>query len=339
MNDIKEIKQKWPKDYLRIDFSVGDICNFQCWYCWPEAHAAEYKWPDFDLLVKNLSYLLDYYIENTEKKRFEICMLGGEVTHWPRFLDFINYFKTNYNCIINLITNGSKKISWWEKAAPFLDYVLVSHHQKFSKIDHNRELLDLLYEKNVIGVVTVLMDPTEWEGCLQSIEFYKKSKHKWSIRYGQLIHDQVNYTEEQKKVIQKLRARRANIFWFLFNNKLPRISPTIIYENNKKITVPDNYIMLNRLNNFNGWECNVGLDWFAIKIDGSISGTCGNPLFREHQKFNLYSDNFTTVFKPKIAPTTCLQSGCWCGLETNMPKRKKDTSSSKKIIPIYENRP
>ena len=91
--EIIEVKQNWPKGYFRIELSLGDICNYQCWYCWPEATAAKHKWPDFILLTKNLSFLLDYYIKNTDKRKFEISLLGGESTHWKDFIPFIKYFK------------------------------------------------------------------------------------------------------------------------------------------------------------------------------------------------------------------------------------------------------
>jgi organic radical activating enzyme len=334
---IKEVHQTWPSDYLRIDISLGDICNFQCWYCWPEAHAAEHKWPDYDLLVKNLSHMLDYYIKHTNKKRFEFCMLGGEVTHWSKFLDFIRYFKERYDCIFNLISNGSKKLSWWKEAAPYLDYVLISHHQKFSKVEHNRDLLDFLYEQGIIGVTTILMDPTEWEGCLETAEYYKKSKRRWSIRYGELIHKDVNYTHEQKAVIANVRARSSNPLWFWRYNKIPRTDTYVTDMHGKRKKVTDNYIRLNRLNEFKGWECDVGVDWLAIKIDGLVKGTCGNMLYNDTEAFNIYDADFTDKFAPIITPTICTQSGCWCGFDTNMPKRKVDFTTKYKVIPIHAN--
>lgn len=337
MKEIIEVKQKWPDDYLRIEFSAGDICNFQCWYCAPDLHAAEYKWPDYDTLIVNLSHMLDYYLEHTNKKRFEFCMLGGEITHWPKFLDFMQYFKERYTCIFNLISNGSKKISWWEKAAPYLDYVLISHHQKFADAHHNAKVLDLLYEQGVIGVVTVLMDPTEWDGCLDAVEVYKTSKHRWSIRYGEVIHPTVKYTDEQKALIETVRARRPNIFWFLWNNKTPRLNPKVVDVDYKTTKVSDSYIILNRLNEFYGWECNLGVDWLAIKIDGTVTGTCSNPLYKEAVTYNIYDKDFRSKFTPTIGPSLCVQTKCWCGFDASMPKRKIDFTTKHKVIPIHVN--
>jgi len=335
--EIIEVKQKRPKDYLRIDYSLGDICNFQCWYCWPEAHAAVQKWPDLELVKKNLSYLLDYYIAHTEKRRFEISVLGGEVTHWKYFIEFMKYFKERYDIRFTIITNGSKSLEWWKEAKKYLDYVYVSHHQRFSKKEHNRDLLDYLYNQNIIAVSGVLMDPNCWEDCMETIEYFKKSKYSWSIRYVQLIHEKVSYTEEQNTIIAKLRARNANIFYFLKNNPSPRTNTKIVYENGKTQSVKDNHIILQRINNFKNWECSLGVDWLAIKINGDISGTCGNLLYKKENTYNLYDVDFSKKFKPEITKTICTQTGCWCGFEANMAKRKIKNNDNKKVIPIYAN--
>jgi hypothetical protein len=40
---------------------------------------------------------------------------------------------------------------------------------------------------------------------------------------------------------------------------------------------------INRMNNFKGWECDLGVDWIAFKIDGSVSGICGNSLYANNE--------------------------------------------------------
>lgn len=320
--EIIEVKQNWPNRYFRIEVTLGDICNYQCWYCWPEAHAAKYKWPNFDILTKNLSHLLDYYIKNVDIKKFEIALLGGESTHWKEFIPFIKYFKEKYNCIFTLITNGSKKLDWWREAVTYLDQVTISHHQKFSNIIHLRELADLLYESNVLVNITVLMDPTLWNECLESIEFYKKSRKRWTIRMHELLQDKVAYTTDQLAMISKLRVRSSNPFYFLKVNKMYKSKVTVIDSTNKKKNVTDNYLLHNRLNSFNEWECNLGVNWLSIKVDGTITGACGNHLYSLDNFYNIYDLDFIEKYQPKIKTTTCKQQTCWCGTEINMSKRK-----------------
>jgi len=334
--NIIEVKQNWPNGYMRVDVALGNICNYKCWYCWPGSNEGTHKWPDFDLLVKNLSHVLDYYIEHTDKRKFDFNLLGGEVTHWKRFIDFIKYFKERYDCIFTLTTNGSKKLSWWEEAAPYLDYVGISSHHEFADLVHLRNLADLLYKKNVIVVVKVLMDPYAWDKCMDAVDYYKGSEKRWTIRYLEIIEtEKVNYTQEQNKIISKLRARGPNLFWFFKNNKSYRSKVTVVDDKNKTHKIKDHAIVLDRLNNFKGWECNVGIDWIAIKIDGSVSGICGNPLYGKAEILNIFDPEFNSKFHPTIKPSICETNSCWCLFESNMPKKK--LNSPNKIIPIYAN--
>lgn len=320
--EIIEVKQNWPNGYFRLDFSIGNICNYKCWYCWPGSNEGNYKWPDFDLTVKNLSHILDYYIKNSNKKKIEINLLGGEVTHWKNFIPFIKHFKDRYNCVFSLITNGSKKIDWWKQAAPYLDQVTLSHHQEWCNKEHLREVADLLYESNVLVDVTLIMDPKLWDDCLEAIEYYKKSRKKWSIRMHEALQDKIIYTEEQRKLMSKLRARSSNPFYYLKVNKLFRSKVTVIDDKNKKHKLKDQQIINDRLNCFYGWECDLGVEWLAIKTNGDVTGSCRNNLYNSDVSYNIYDVDFIKKFQPSIVPTICKQSGCWCGFEADMHKKK-----------------
>ena len=328
--NIKEVKQNWPEDTMRIDLTLGNFCNYKCWYCWPGCNEGNHKWPEFDLFVNNLSYLLDYYLNNTNKRKFDFHIMGGEITHWPKFFDLIEYFKSRYDCIFTLTTNGSKKLEWWDKAAPYLDYVTISSHHQFCDPYHVRDVADLLYERNVIVNTVVLMDPFAWDKCMGHIEIYKGSRRKWSIRYLEIIDQQhVQYTEEQKNILNKLRARRANLWWFLKNNKSYKSRVKVVDENNKTHKVGDQAVVLDRLNNFKGWECSVGVNWIAVKLDGTVSAICSNGLYAEGVTYNIFKEDFIEKFHPTIAPAICTRDACWCMFEANMPKRK--------VIPIHAN--
>lgn len=335
--EIIEVKQNWSAEVMRIDLTLGNFCNYKCWYCWPGCNEGDKKWPDFDTFTNNLCHLLDYYKTNTNKKKFDFHIMGGEITHWPRFFDLIKFFKERYDCIFTLTTNGSKKLEWWEKAAPYLDYVSISSHHQFCDPKHVSDVADLIYKSNTIVNVIVLMDPFEWDKCIEHINIYKKSKYKWAIRYLEIIHDKVQYTEQQRKILATLRARRANLWWFFKNNKSYRSSVKVVDTNNKVHKVSDEKIILDRMNNFKGWECSVGVNWIAIKLDGTVSAICSNGLYANGETFNIFQPDFIEKFNPHIQPTICKTDACWCMFETNMPKRKITQTPNQKIIPIYAN--
>lgn len=320
---IIEIKQKgWNPKLLRLDLTIGNICNYKCWYCWPGSNEGNIKWPDFDTLVGNLSFLLDYYINNTNKKKFDIHVMGGEVTHWKRFSELIKYIKDRYDCVFTLTTNASKSMEWWETAYPYLDYVGISVHHQYSDPEHIKKVADMLYEKNVYVVTMVLMDPFAWDKCMDVVKILKTSKHRWTIRYNEIIHMTVAYTEDQNRILKKQRARFTNPWYFYKSNKSYQSNVIVVDEKNKSHSFKDNEILLKRLNNFKSWECDVGVDWIAVKADGHVSGICGNGLYGEEKIYNIYDEDFKLKFSPKITSTICKQECCWCGFETNMPKRK-----------------
>jgi len=327
--NITEVKQNWREDTMRIDLTIGNICNYKCWYCFPGCNTGDIKWPDFDSFVENLSHMLDYYIEMTSKTKFDFHVMGGEITHWKKFQEFIVYFKTRYNCIFTLTTNGTKKLSWWEEMAPYLDYVILSSHHEFVDPVHLSNVADLLYEKNVIVTTIVLMDPFAWDTCMSHVNYYTTSKHRWSIRYMEIVEQsKVKYTDEQKAILNKGRARSPNLFWFFKNNKSSRSNVRVVDEAGKTHKLKDHEIIHNKLNNFNGWECNLGIDWIAIRMDGTLTGLCSNKLYGKQEQYNIFDANFKEKFQPLIEPAKCERTECWCMFEANM---------TKKVIPIYVN--
>lgn len=331
--DLIKVHNNWRDDVLNIDINLGNYCNYKCWYCWPGSNSGTHKFPNIDVIKNNISHFINYYKEHTNKKIFDVHFCGGEPTHWKDFPEFIKFLKDNFNCLISMTSNGSKKLDWWKQNAKYFDRIHMSCHHEFVKIEEYRELCDYLYEQNVVVSVSVMMDPRAWDRCLGLVEYLKGSKRKWTIRYVELIDPTIEYTEEQKKVLAKHRARRVNQFFFWRNNKYYRSSVTATDSNNKKHKLQDNEILLRRLNNFYGWECSVGVNWVNVAMTGEIAGTCNQTLYGNDFSYNLYDDDFIEKFNPEIKPAICSKTSCVCSVETVMPKQKINTS--KKVIPIY----
>lgn len=335
MQNIIEIKQNLNKNLIRIGIILSNYCNFKCWYCWPGANEGTIKYPDLDVIVPNLAHFLEYYKKNTSKTKFDFNLAGGEPTNWKQFIPFVSYFKEHYDVKMTVHTNGSRKLDWWAKAYPYLDNVAISVHHEFVDVNHVREVADFLYSKNVPVYAQVLMDPLHWDKCISIVEELKKSRYHWSIRYNEVVHPTLAYTKEQQDIINSVRARGQLWWWFLLHNRSYIIKTVIVDENNKTKTVSENHILLNKLNKFKGWQCNLGIDWVNIGNDGSITGYCPNKLFNIDTAYNLFDLDFKEKFNPIIVPVTCEQDACVCVLDTNMPKKKiNNTVAQKKIIPI-----
>ena len=323
---LVKIENGWDKNVLGIDLSVGNVCNYKCWYCFPGANEGNHKFPEYETFKHNITHLLNHY-KNNGKKIFNISFVGGEPTHWPKLIEFIKHLKENFNCVISMTTNGSKPLDYWQKIVPYFDRIQMSCHHQYVDIKKFRDVCDYMYEQNVIVSASVMMDPNAWDTCLDLVKYLKQSKKRWTIRYVELLGESITYTAEQTAVLNLHRARGPNLFWFWKNNKTYMSKVVATTDSGNKIKMKDNGLLLNRLNNFYGWECNLGVDWVHVSFDGKISGTCGQLLYNQNTSYNLRDLNFIEDFNPTIQPVICKQLSCNCMAETNMPKLKS--------IPIY----
>jgi len=337
--NIVEIKQPgWDAELFWIHLEISNICNYKCWYCFPGYNSGTIKWPDYTTLVKNVSYLIDYYLQHTNKKKIAIHFLGGEVTHWKQFKDVIKFFKEQYDAIIELTTNASKDIKWWDEMYTNLDNVYISVHREYADSTHINNVADFLYEKDVYVEANVFMDPLAWDTCEQIAIALTNSKYNWTINRREIIHNESQrYTDDQEKLLRSETVRKSNKHTGFTLSPVSNNYYTIAIDQTQ-VEHRFNYkdLLSYKLHTFKGWECDVGIDWLSIQSNGVISGICGNKLYNSGTTYNIYDTNFIESFSPTITSTQCNLDYCWCILETNMPKRKINSAgiTSKKIIYI-----
>jgi hypothetical protein len=129
------------------------------------------------------------------------------------------------------------------------------------------------------------------------------------------------YTAEQNKLLMQARVRSTNPIFFFMNNKSLVSKTQIVDTTGKSHTVDAHRIVLDRINKFNGWECNLGIDWLDARPDGSLGGSCQNNLFNQSTRYNILDSNFPEKFQPELIPTICHTNDCWCAFDAAMPKK------------------
>jgi organic radical activating enzyme len=322
MKEIVKIETMEPKNRLRIEFMIGNYCNYKCWYCGPYANGGNTRWPnDYEFLLKNFKHLLDFYIDNG-RDNFEVNLLGGEPSLWPNVSKFARDLKELYNVKVTMTTNGSRTLRWWEQNADSFDKILFSYHHKEADLEHYIQVLDTVYDKGIPINSLVMMDPTVWDECVQAIEKMKESRRSWFICAMEVHPPQ--YTPEQRNFFKKHIKRRPPIYRLLkdeYENIL-KGKTKVVYKDGRKEKIERNYLSCNDLNNFKGWMCNIGIENINIQKDGKITGICGNYVYGEERFYNLYDPNFAEVFQPKLKPSLCTKTGCWCQPEMLMTKWK-----------------
>jgi organic radical activating enzyme len=273
--------------------------------------------------------LLDEYTKNG-KNKFTVNYLGGEPTLWNKLPDLLRCIKEKHSIFSSITTNASRKINWWKENADVFDKVFISVHREFSNIEHIIEVADLLYEKNIVCAVNVMMDHKDFDKCVDMVENLKHSKHKWPIQ-AKLVHLDgiVNYTEMQKKYIEDNPKRWPNWFWFFKNRKEAVLKrKTKIKSNNRWKTVPNNYFMLNGINHFKGWECNLGIDHLYIDKNGNLTGTCGHKIWNNNEYYNLYDNHLYKKIKMELSPVICKNNDCLCQAEVCLAKKQLQSNQN-----------
>ena len=81
--NIVQVWNPQPKEVLRIEFMIGNTCNFSCWYCFEGSHEGTHRWTDdMDQLVLNFKHLFEKY-RAIGKTKLELHIVGGEPTLLP----------------------------------------------------------------------------------------------------------------------------------------------------------------------------------------------------------------------------------------------------------------
>jgi organic radical activating enzyme len=318
--ELIRVKSSWKRTDLRIEFVLGNLCNWKCWYCFPGSNEGTHRFPDFDLTVQNLLHLIRHYKQNG-KKRFFLHIIGGEPTLWPKLGEFAEIFSKE-GCVISISTNGSRTLRWWREYGKYFSKVILSCHHEQMDLKHNIEVADILYESNCIVDASVLMDPTAWDKCIGIVQGLRNSKHRWPIVANEVFHETLNYNPAQKKYLNGFIKRIPNLWYYFKNNKHPSDNTTAIFSNGNRKFVKPNWIILQKLNNFKDWVCNLGVDSLAISKTGELTGSCNETLYNIDTRYNLYQLDFVEKFNPEIKPVVCTKESCWCQPEANLRKYK-----------------
>jgi len=322
MKQLIKISDNEPR-LLQIFYDLGNTCNYQCWYCFPDSNSGTVKWPDADVIKHNIVHVVNYYLESGIVDDVAIYFLGGEPTLWSRLHEVLKFVKENSKCKICVLTNGSRTLRWWEEYGQYFDNVGISVHHERADPAHIIAVSEILHKKGVFVYNDVMMDPNAWDKCVRIIEQLKTSKKRWVVMAKTLhINGVTSYSEDQHKYLKNKIKRYPSFSQLLKLLKLPRKKFTAYYSNgSKKTTSNDAYFRMGSTN-FNGWECNLGVNYLWIGRDGLITGTCRQKLYGLVEYFNMNDPLLPTKFSPTIQPVICEQTNCLCGGEISLPKRR-----------------
>jgi molybdenum cofactor biosynthesis enzyme MoaA len=317
-NKIKIISNTFPPELLRIEFMLGNLCNYRCSYCFPGSNEGDLPWAEPEIVIKHFDHMLRHYIKNG-KTKFSMYLIGGETTLWRGMEEFCTHVKKNFDIYIQVSTNATRSVRWWKENGTLFDHVAISVHSEEADPDHIIQVADALFELGIFVNADVLMAPDNFDKCKENLEKLKSSKHPWPIVtkpvYYKGKHQYDDHT--QLEFLEQPYKRIPPMDWYHKTHKKPPTQTVLKYQDGKIETLEgDGYLIANDLNHFYGWKCNIGVDTVKIFADGKITGNCQHKLYGMDEYYNLYDPNFVEKYAPNIVPVTCSKILCPCAPET-----------------------
>ena len=314
MKNIKVIKTKY--DMLVIDWILSNICNYKCSYCGPSSNGGYFKWPSLD----ECKIAIDRIKKQSNHKYRFYTLLGGEPTLWKDFRSICELIKNDDdNTVINILTNGYRSISWWDKTKLVLDKVSISFHHQYANSNHIIDVVNCIND-SCQTTVQLLFDKDNFNKCednfwkiLEGINGVEKRipviPKKLQTTFGG--HEWMKYTDEQKEKLSSM---------FEFSKKIVPIKRNIcslgmkvIYDDNTEEQVGNHELILINKNKFKNWKCKIGQDLIVIRDNKVyLSNACNtNKTLGDIQNFKLLDK-----------PIICKYDECTCGSDIEITKWK-----------------
>tara|TARA_B100000214_G_scaffold360115_1_gene322213 strand:+ start:1017 stop:1961 length:945 start_codon:yes stop_codon:yes gene_type:complete len=283
-------------DTTIIDWVLGNYCNFQCSYCFPNANTGTCRVPRLDInLKRNIFHLLDQ-IDSTGKQKVSFHFGGGEPTLYRDIIPLMEFvYPLGY---ISFVSNGSRTVRWWKQNVQYINHVLFSYHSEYTDLNHMMNVIETI-EDTVDINVHVMVNPKLFDKCVQA---YKTLSSKFSnvdIQLKLLREDgrTITYTKEQYKIINENLSKPES-----------KPSATVNCEGTKSSFKLHHIKDLS--GNFTGYNCYAHHDFLQIDKRGNVGKmSCGQDFAT---RSNIYSKNFIDKFTLPKSHVVCQQEICGC---------------------------
>ena len=286
-----------PMDNIRVQWNMGNQCNFECEYCPSILHDGSRPWLSIDTYLKTVDKICSHY--NALNKRVDFEIIGGEVTVMRGFEDIIRKI-SEYNTHSVVFTNASRTVNWWNKAKEYLDGVVITWHPASMSKQH---LIDVINE--IKHHVTIDINIAGIAGQVEQLGNDVEELRNLFLDCNRNRYDNVSICV--KTMYAKLLGRNSKqeTYWPYTESEQavlgrpgikPRPSPPpdpnapqpdptawmteFLYDDGTAKYVQSHQIINEGLNSFKGMKCHLGFESVNIDANGDIySSWCGAKHF------------------------------------------------------------
>jgi organic radical activating enzyme len=146
---------------LQIEWTLGNTCNYNCSYCLPILHNNSFPWINLDESKTFIDKLHNHY-SKLGITDYIWKFGGGEPTLYKDFAELCVYINSKPNNYIIPITNGSRKLHWWQEHAKNFFAVHFSIHPEFVDPNHIVAVCDNLIEQKIDDALTPALTDNMW---------------------------------------------------------------------------------------------------------------------------------------------------------------------------------
>jgi len=282
---------------VKIEWNLGKRCNYDCGYCPSVIHDNTSPHTDINILKAAVDRLPD---------NARISFTGGEPTVHPQFEELISYC-VNVKGIkwINVTTNGTR--------SPLYYFKLPVNHIVFSlhfENDWDRVL------NNIIRYSSSDVEPGMRKPCMINVMAHPDKMTEVRLATLRLERNNIPYairrirwTNDDHNIFDDMRYDQNDLDWLL--SKDATAEPNTIIDSEIKMHAND--IIKKHMNQYKGWNCNIGLESLMINWDGEVHrATCrvGGSLG------NIYTGTFEIPTESVI----CTRDYCTCAADIPITK-------------------
>lgn len=288
---------------IRVQWNMGNSCNYDCVYCPPILHDGSRPWLPLDIYIATIEKICNHY--NNIGRRVDFELIGGEVTVIPGFEQIMKTISA-YNTTSTVFTNASRTIKWWSNAKHYIDSAVLTFHPLSQEKDHfinviNEIKNDVHISINIAGVGGKVEELSRWAEYIRglfvdgnintyhNISICVKTMYKKLLGANSKQETFWNYEDSEIDVLKKPSIKtQENIKEYTQQNPDPKDWMTeLLYDDGTVQYFQNHQILHENLNKFKGMKCELGYDSINISPTGDITGSwCGAVNFGNISSIN-----------------------------------------------------
>lgn len=264
-----------------VDWRLGNTCNYKCTYCPPLENSGSFPWLDLDTYIKTQNIIIEGFKKLGKSTSF--AYTGGEPTIYKNFPKLLENGKKQgaFNWVY---TNGSRTVRYWNDIKDILDMACISYHAEYDKTDHIIEVVENI-KRHVYLSVNVVMHPLMLDKCFNFLDKFRQAHPEVTLdtKIVRVLHgddldpryakDDVQKVLNYKQTLSKKPSQTVSKPFLGKSVTMKLIEPG---KEPKLISCQEEILKgQNGYNNFDGWECYVGIESLMIDFDGKVyKGYC-----------------------------------------------------------------